>query len=123
LKELIDGKNFAHIATIMKDGSPQVTTVWIDRDGDTILINTAEGRVKEKNLKRDPRVAISIIGANPYSGAWIRGKVVGMTKEGAVEHIDKLAKKYTGVEKYQGYTPNEKRVIIRIEAQHVTERI
>ncbi|MDE1827877.1 MAG: PPOX class F420-dependent oxidoreductase [Candidatus Micrarchaeota archaeon] len=124
VRELIDGKNFAHIATIMKDGSPQVTTVWIDRDGDTILINTAEGRVKERNLKRDPRIAISITkGDNQYSGAWIRGKVVGMTAEGAVEHINKLAKKYTGADKYQGYTPNEKRIVLRIEAQHITERL
>lgn len=108
----------------MKDGSPQVTTVWIDHEGDTILINTAEGRVKEKNLKRDARIALSIIkNDNPYSGAWIRGKVVEITADGAVEHIDKLAKKYTGVDKYQGYTPNEKRIIIRIEAEHITERL
>ncbi|MGI0141872.1 MAG: PPOX class F420-dependent oxidoreductase [Candidatus Micrarchaeales archaeon] len=86
VKKLIEEKNFAHIATLMKDGSPQVTTVWVDHDGDHILVNTAEGRVKLKNLKRDPRVALSITDAsNNYSGVWIRGRVVKITTEGAEE--------------------------------------
>ncbi|MDE1855918.1 MAG: PPOX class F420-dependent oxidoreductase [Candidatus Micrarchaeota archaeon] len=124
VKKLIEGKNFAHIATLMKDGSPQVTTVWIDHDGDHILINTAEGRVKERNLRRDPRVALSITDAsNNYMGAWIRGKVVKMTTEGAEEHIDKMAKKYTGADKYKRYAPNEKRVLLVIDAEHVTSRL
>ncbi|MDE1870464.1 MAG: PPOX class F420-dependent oxidoreductase [Candidatus Micrarchaeota archaeon] len=120
IMDLIDGKNFAHVATIMKDGSPQVSAVWIDREGDVIVFNTAEGRVKYNNLKRDGRVAISIADAtNPYNEVWIRGKVVEMTSKGADEHIDMLAKKYLGKDKYPWKTPTEKRVIVRIAAERI----
>src|ERR1700693_3360179 len=73
VRELLEGKNFAHVATLMRDGSPQVTAVWIDVDGDRILVNTAEGRTKLANVRRDPRVAISIVDqADPYRAAFIR---------------------------------------------------
>ena len=118
--DLIDGKNFAHVATLMRDGAPQVSAVWIDREGDIIVFNTAEGRVKYNNLKRDGRVAISIAdAANPYNEVWIRGKVVEITSEGADAHIDRLAKKYLGKESYPWKAPGEKRMIVRIEAERI----
>jgi PPOX class probable F420-dependent enzyme len=113
---LIEGKNFAHLATLMADGSPQVTPVWIDHEGDVILVNTAVGRMKQKNTARDNRVAISIASQdNPYDKVLIRGRVIAQTFEGAEAHIDKLANKYTGVTKYQRSQPDEKRIIIKIE--------
>jgi len=119
-KSLFQGKNFAFIATLMKDGSPQITPTWVDVDGDLILINTAEGRVKEKNVKRDKRVAVSIVdSANPYNMVTVRGKVVEQVTNGADAHIDKLAKKYLGMDKYPYRTPTEKRVILKIHADKV----
>jgi PPOX class probable F420-dependent enzyme len=113
---LIEGKNFAHLATLMPDGSPQVSPVWIDREGDVILVNTAVGRVKQRNTARDQRVAISIANQeNPYEKVIIPGRVVAQTFEGAEAHIDKLAKKYTGTPKYQRSRPDEKRIILKIE--------
>jgi PPOX class probable F420-dependent enzyme len=116
--KLLEGKNFAFLATLMRDGSPQITPVWIDLDKDTntILINTAEGRVKHINISRDPRIAISVINqSNPYEMVTIRGKVIEQVSQGADEHIDKLAKKYLGVDKYPLRSPNEKRVILRVK--------
>jgi PPOX class probable F420-dependent enzyme len=113
---LIEGKNFAHLATLMPDGSPHVTPVWIDHENDLLLVNTAVGRLKQKNSTRDHRVAISIANQeNPYDKVVIRGRVVAQTYEGAEAHIDKLAKKYTGANKYERSRPDEKRIIIKIE--------
>lgn len=85
------------IATLMEDGSPQVTPTWLDTDGEHILVNTAMGRLKYENVLRDPRVAISVADqTNPYNMATVRGRVVEHTTNGAEEHIDKLAKKYFG---------------------------
>jgi PPOX class probable F420-dependent enzyme len=119
---LLKGKNFAYLSTLMKDGSPQVTPTWvdIDKDGNSILINTAEGRTKHKNVSRDPRVAISISDQNnPYNMVSIRGRVIEQISEGADEHIDRLAKKYLGMDKYPFRSPNEKRVILKIKAEKV----
>ncbi len=114
--KIIEGKNFGHIGTILPDGSPHVTPVWVDRESDLVLVNTAMGRVKQKNTARDQRVSISIIDQeNPYDRIIIQGRVVGQTNEGAEAHIDKLAKKYTGANKYQMSSPAERRVIIKIE--------
>ena len=108
--------NFADIATIMPDGSPQVTPVWVDHRDGHILVNTAEGRVKDRNMRRDPRVAISIWDpADPYAKVFFsRGRVVEVTKEGAEDHIDFLAKKYLGSDRYEWRKPGEERVIFRI---------
>lgn len=120
-KKLLSGKNFAHIATLMPDGSPQVTPVWIDHDGDTILFNTAEGRLKHKNLQRDDRVAISVVDEdNPYAALIVRGRVKGMSTEGADAHIDALAKRYLDADKYPFATPEEVRVIVEIEPEKVS---
>lgn len=116
----IDARNFAHLGTLMPDGSPHVSVVWIDRDGDTILVNTAEGRVKPRNVRLDPRVSISIHDQeNPYSWVTIQGLVEGLTHEGAKEHIDALAKKYLGKDVYPWHLPDQQRVIIRIRPTSV----
>jgi len=113
--KLIDDKNFAFVATLMKDDSPQITPVWIDLVDGIILVNTAKGRVKQKNVSRDPRVAISIVDRNnPYNMVTIRGNVVEQTAEGADKHIDKMAKKYLGVDKYTFSMPGEERILLKI---------
>ena len=120
IMQLLTGKNFAFVATLMKDGSPQITPTWIDFDGKIILINTAEGRTKQKNTLRDPRIAISIVDQNdPYNMVTIRGKVIEQTSKGADDHIDKLAKRYLGVDKYPFRSPTEKRIIIKVEPEKV----
>jgi PPOX class probable F420-dependent enzyme len=119
--KLIEEKNFAHLATLLHDGAPHVAPVWVDHDGDIILINTAVGRVKHKNINKDPRVALSITDKNnPYNRIEIRGLVISQTTDGADTHIDKLAAKYTGVKKYQRSSPDEKRIILHIEPLHVS---
>jgi PPOX class probable F420-dependent enzyme len=114
-------KAFALLATVMPNGSPQVTPVWFDYDGKYIRVNSARGRVKDKNMRRDPRVALSILDPdNPYRYLTIRGRVVKITEDGAVEHINALAKKYRGVETYRSRSPGEVRVIYVIEARRVS---
>ena len=117
---LLEGQHFAHVATVMADGTPQVTPVWIDHEGDTVSFNTAAGRFKEKNLRRDPNVALSIIDAeNPYQPLIIRGKVSEITEEGADEQIDALAKRYMGVDEYPLRQPGEQRVMVKITPEKV----
>jgi PPOX class probable F420-dependent enzyme len=119
-KKLIDGKNFASVATLMPDGSPQVAPVWIERDGDTVVINATVARQRYRNLKRDPRVALAVYDQNnPYSKVLIRGTATEITTKGAEEHIDKLSMKYHG-KKYPNHIVGESRVIIRIRPEHVT---
>jgi len=118
--KLFQGKNFASLASVMNDGSPHVAPTWVDLDGNTILINTAGGRVKEKNIRRDNRIALSIYDQeNPYNMVSIRGKVTELTEQGADEHIDKLAKKYLGVDKYPLRSPDEQRIILKIQPEKI----
>ena len=118
--KLFDGKNFAFLATVKKDGSPQVTPTWIDRENNIILINTAKGRLKHKNVTRDPRVSISLVDdQNPYSMVTISGRVIEQTAEGADEHIDKLARKYLNTDKYPSHSPEVKRVILKIKPEKI----
>jgi PPOX class probable F420-dependent enzyme len=119
-KHLFENKDFAHVATINSDGSPQVSAVWIGLDGDLVTFNTAEGRLKTKNLQANPDVAISIAGQdNPYENLIIQGKVVEMTHDGADEDIDALAKRYLDADSYPYRQPGEQRVIVKIEPQKV----
>lgn len=121
VRKLLEGRNFAHLATLLPDGSPQVTIVWVDYDGHHVLVNTAEGRQKPRNLRRDARVAVSVANQeNPYQTVAIRGHVVELTHDGADEHIDKLAKKYLGEDKYPFRQPGEQRVVVKIEPERVT---
>lgn len=120
VKKLIEGKSFANVATLMKDGSPHVTQTWVDHDGDIILINTFEGSQKHKNALRNPKIAVDVTDpTNPYNMAAIRGRVREVTREGADEQIDRMAKKYLGQDKYQMRVPGQKRVLIKIEPTHV----
>jgi PPOX class probable F420-dependent enzyme len=118
--DLTEKKALAQLATLMPDGSPHVAPVWFEYDGKNILINTAKGRVKDKNMRHDPRVGIDILDPdNPFRHLSIRGRVVEITEKGADEQIDKLSKKYTGQDKYQYRGPGEVRVMYRIEPQHI----
>ena len=112
---LTEKKALANLATVMPDGSPQVTPVWFFyRDG-RFIVNTARGRVKDKNLQNNPKIAISIQDPdNPYRYLQIRGRVVEMTEKGADEHIDALAKKYTGQDRYGHRRPGEVRVTVKV---------
>ena len=119
--DLFSKKSFAHLATTMADGRPQVTPVWIDFDGTHVLVNSATGRVKDKNLRRDKRVALSILDPDdPYRYMSILGQVVEITQAGADEHIDRLAKKYLGLDKYPYHRPGEARVIYKIRPEKVS---
>ena len=122
ISKLFQGRNFAFISTLMNDGSPQVTPTWVDIEDGIIMVNTAEGRLKHKNISRDPRIAICVVDQNnPYHMVTVRGRVVEQATEGADQHIDKLAKKYLGVDKYPGPMdyPGQKRVILKIRPERV----
>jgi PPOX class probable F420-dependent enzyme len=116
-----DVKAFADLATLLPDGSPQVTPVWFDTEGGAIRVNTAKGRWKDRNMRRDARVALSIMDpANPYRHLQIRGKVERVTEQGADAHIDRLAKKYMGADTYPFRQAGEQRVIFVIRPERVT---
>jgi PPOX class probable F420-dependent enzyme len=118
--DIFNKKAFAQLATLMPDGSPHVAPVWIDYDGHYVLINTAKGRVKDQNMRRDPRVGMDLLDPdNPYRHLSIRGRVADVTEKGADAHIDKMAKKYTGQDKYQNRRPGEVRVLYKIEPSAV----
>jgi len=122
LKDLFEKKAFAHLATLMPDGQPQTTPVWIDYDGRNVLINTALGRQKVGNLEHDPRVALSIVDPdNPYRYLEVRGRVVETTTSGADDHIDQLSERYLE-RKYPFRAPGEQRVILKVRPEHVTYR-
>ena len=115
-------KAFANLATMMPDGTPQVTPVWVDYDGRHILVNSARGRQKDKNMARNSAVALSIQDPdNPYRYLEVRGRVAEITEEGAEEHIDKMAKKYMGKDKYPFRQPGEVRVLYKIEPQRTSQ--
>jgi len=114
-KDLFQKKAFAHLATVGADGNPQVTPVWVDFDGTHIRFNTARGRVKDKNLHRNPKVALSIQDPdNPYRYMQVRGRVAEITEQGADAHLDALAKKYINQDKYPWRRPDEVRVTYKI---------
>jgi PPOX class probable F420-dependent enzyme len=119
--DLLEKPAFGNLGTLMKDGSPQVTPVWVDFDGKFVRINSAKGRVKDKNISRDPRVSISLQDpANPYRYLEIRGRVVDITETGADDHINKLSQKYLGKPVYPFRQPNEVRVLYKIEPEKVS---
>ena len=118
-QDLFSKQAFANLATLMPNGQPQVTPVWCDFDGTHVLVNSAKGRQKDRNMRRDPRVSLAIQDpANPYRYLEIRGKVVEITEEGADAHIDRMAKKYLDKDKYPNRQPGEVRVLYKIEPQH-----
>ena len=120
--QLFRDKNLVYVATLMPDGSPQITPtrVDVDEESNTVLVNTAKGRVKQKNLSRDPRIAVAVVDKNnPYNVATIRGRVAEQTTAGADAHIDKMAKKYLGVDSYPFRNAAEERVILKIKPEKI----
>ncbi len=119
-KDILQKKAFANLATVGTDGTPQVTPVWVDYDGTHIRFNTAKGRVKDQNLRRNPAVALSILDPdNPYRYLQVRGRVAEITESGADAHIDSLAKKYLGQDKYPYRKPGEVRIIYKVTPDRV----
>jgi PPOX class probable F420-dependent enzyme len=122
---LLQEKHLAVLSTLMPDGSPQATPVWVDvePDGTHILVNTVEGHLKAHNVARDPRVAVTVVDSqNPFRTVVVRGTVVERLgpDQGANAHVDKLTRKYTGRERYT-LRPGERRVLLRIKPTHVQE--
>jgi PPOX class probable F420-dependent enzyme len=117
---LFRGKNWGSVVTLREDGSPHVTPVWVDTDGEHVIFNTAVGRAKERHLRRDPRVAITVLPAEDQQAGYVsvsgRAEIV---EEGAYEHIDKMAQKYLGQEKYPYLQPGEQRVIVKVTPEKV----
>ena len=121
-RKLLQEPAFCQLATLMPDGSPQNTQVWVDTDGEHILINTAQGRQKERNVQRDPRVAVNVVDpTNAWRVGMVRGRVVEVTTEGADELIDQLAKKYLNEETYPFRRPEEVRVTLKILPDKINE--
>jgi PPOX class probable F420-dependent enzyme len=119
--DLFQKKAFASLGTIMPDGGLQVTPVWVDFDGTHVIVNSAKGRRKDKNLRSDPHVALAIIDPdNPYRYLEVRGHVDEITEAGADAHIDKMAKKYLGLDRYPNRQPGEVRVIYKIKPERIS---
>lgn len=119
-RELLEGANFCHIATLAKSGRPQINPVWVHADDGHAVLNSAEGRLWPENLRRDPNVTLCVANQeNPYEYVTIWGRVVEDTHEGADDNIDFLAKKYLDKDEYPFRKPGEERVIFRIEPERV----
>ena len=119
VKKILEDKAYGHVITFDESGKPQVTMVWVDVDGDDVVFNTAEGRLKPRNLRRDPRVIVSVQDRNdPQSYMVFHGKAT-VTEAGADAHIDKLAKRFLGANKYPFRQPGEKRLIVRVKPDRI----
>jgi PPOX class probable F420-dependent enzyme len=119
-RQLVARPVLASLTTLNADGSPQITPLWVEMDGDDLLFNTAEGRIKARNLHRDPRVAVSVVDPDdPYNVVAVQGKVVDITTDGADAHIDSLAKKYLGVDTYPMRQEGEVRIKVRVHPERV----
>jgi PPOX class probable F420-dependent enzyme len=122
-RELLEARNFCHVATLARDGPPHVAVVWVDTDGQDVLLNSSEGRIWPENLRRDPRATLTVVNSeNPYEYLTVKGRMVEMTHEGAHDHIDALAKKYLDKEEYPFLQPGEVRLLVRIRPEHVALR-
>jgi PPOX class probable F420-dependent enzyme len=121
---LLKEPHLAQFVTLMRDGSPHIAPLWVDTDGTHVVINTEEGRVKVRNMRRDPRVAISVYDpAKPYARVLnVQGRVVEITAEGAAGHIDFLAEKYTGNRPYRAHNPDRSRLIVKILPEKIHGR-
>lgn len=113
--ELFRAKNWGTVVTLREDGSPHATPVWIDTDGEHVIFNTAVGRAKERHLRNDPRIAVTVLRAEDQQNGYVSvSGTAELVEEGAFEHIDKLAQKYLGVDKYPYLQPGEQRVIVKV---------
>ena len=118
--ELFRGKNWGTVVTLREDGSPHATPVWIDTDGENVVFNTAIGRAKERHLRRDPRVAVTVLPAADQQSGYV--SVTGtaeISEEGAVDHINRMAKKYLGQDTYPYLQPDERRVVVTVKPDKV----
>lgn len=114
-RELLEEPNFCYVATVRRDGTPHVAPVWVDVDGDTVVLNSAKGRAWPTNLRRDPRVTLTVASKdNPYEYVSIRGRLDSESEDGADDHINAMAKKYLGQDEYPFRQPGEERIIVRI---------
>ena len=119
-QKLLHEPAYCQLATLMPSGAPHITQTWVDTDGEHILINTPEGSQKERNVRRDPRVAVNVVDpANAWRIASVRGRVVEVTTEGADRHIDELARKYLGAQTYPFRRPDQVRIILKIAADKI----
>ncbi|MCH7765811.1 MAG: PPOX class F420-dependent oxidoreductase [Acidobacteria bacterium] len=119
--ELFQKKSFGHLATLLPNGTPQTSPVWVDFDDTYVLVNSARGRLKDKNMRQRPQVALSIQDPDdPYRYLEVRGRVVEITEQGAEEHIDRLAKRYLGLDRYPYRQPGEVRVIYKIKPERTS---
>jgi PPOX class probable F420-dependent enzyme len=122
-RELLEERNFSAVATIAADGSPHVAVAWVHPEGDEVWLNSAEGRIWPENLRRDPRVTLTVANLdNPYEYVSIKGHVIEMTPEGADDHIDKLAKKYLDKDTYPFRKDGEVRLIVKVRPEKVMLR-
>lgn len=118
--DLFRGKNWGTVVTLRKDGSPHATPVWIDTDGENVVFNTAIGRAKERHLRRDPRVSVTVLPAENQQAGYVSvSGTAELTEEGANDHIDKLAQKYLGQDTYPYLQPGERRVIVTVTPDKV----
>jgi PPOX class probable F420-dependent enzyme len=122
-RELLEARNFCHVATIDSDGTPHVAVVWVDVNGSDVLLNGAEGREWPENLRRDPRVTLTVVNhENPYEYVSIDGRVVEMTHDGADDHIDRMSQKYFGKKRYPDASPDQTRLLIRVRPDKISVR-
>ena len=119
-RDIFDKKTFCYVATVGKDGMPQVTPVWCEFDGTHVVFNTARGRVKDANLARNPKITLAASDPdNPYRYVQVKGRVAEVTEQGADAHIDKMAMKYMGKDRYPGRKPGEVRMIVKVVPERV----
>ena len=123
-RRLVDDPNIAFLATVDADGAPHVSPVWIDREGDTLRVNTVVGHLKDRNMRRDPRVALALTDPDDvYQRVSIRARVAEIVEgEEAGRHLDGLARKYLGTERYEDHRPGERRVLYRLEPVRTADR-
>jgi PPOX class probable F420-dependent enzyme len=119
VKKIMQDKAYGHVVTFNADGKPQVTMVWMDAEGDEVLFNTADGRLKPKNLRRDPRVIIAVQDRNDPQSHMVFHAKATVTEAGADDHIDKMAKRFLGADKYPFRRPGEKRLIVRVKVDRI----
>ena len=118
--ELFRGKNWGTVVTLREDGSPHATPVWIDTDGENVVFNTAIGRAKERHLRRDPRVAVTVLPAEDQQSGYVSvSGTAEIREEGAIDHINRLAKKYLGQDTYPYLQPDERRVVVTVKPEKV----
>jgi PPOX class probable F420-dependent enzyme len=119
-RDIFDKKTFCYVATVSPSGKPQVTPVWCEFDGTHVVFNTARGRVKDKHLAKNPQISLAAGDPdNPYRYVQVQGRVTDVTEKGADDHIDKMAKKYIGADKYPGRKPGEVRMIVKVLPERV----